>query len=152
VSFTLLQTWRSFILSPEITVMYCGLPMTTVASGYSWPCRRLDGSLVLMRLLWSDQFWRQFPHHRRQITMIDGWGILPERFYFSGVSSTNAVTIYTTTGNIILDNVTVNQQAGSNNTALLSSSSSGNITVKTVFLTETSSNGNSNRGFSATTK
>ena len=75
-------------------------------------------------------------------------------FTFSGVSSASAVTVYTTTGNITLDNVDVAQQTGSFNTALLNSTS-GNITVQngSVFDGNNSApptNGQSS-GFSATT-
>ena len=49
-------------------------------------------------------------------------------FVFNGVSSTNSITVYTTTGNIALNDVSVNQQAGEDYTAYLNSNS-GNITV-----------------------
>src|SRR5688572_6924323 len=75
-------------------------------------------------------------------------------FTFSGVSTASAVTVYTSTGNITLDNVDVAEQTGSFNTALLNSTS-GNITVQngSVFdgnNTAPPTNGQSS-GFSATT-
>src|SRR5687767_846987 len=75
-------------------------------------------------------------------------------FSFSGVSTGAAVTVYTSSGNITLDNVDVSEQTGSFNTALLNSTS-GNITVQngSVFdgnNTAPPTNGQSS-GFSATT-
>lgn len=66
----------------------------------------------------------------------------------SGVSNGNGVTVYTTTGDITLDNVDVLQQGGNFNTALLNSNSGGDITVQNDSTFD--GNGN-NRGFSATT-
>lgn len=71
-------------------------------------------------------------------------------FTFNGVSVTNSLSIYTTTGNITLDNVDVSQQAGEFNTALLSSTS-GNIIVQNSSFDGNNSVINRNRGFSATT-
>ncbi len=65
---------------------------------------------------------------------------------FTSANQTS-VTVYTTTGNITLNNVDVNNQANGNNTALLSSTS-GNITVSNG--TYDGNNSNSG-GFSATT-
>ncbi|HVF25976.1 MAG TPA: hypothetical protein VNA23_08805, partial [Anaerolineales bacterium] len=75
-------------------------------------------------------------------------------FTFSGVSTASAVTVYTSTGNITLDNVDVAEQNGGFNTSLLNSIS-GNITVQngSVFDGNNSNpptNGQSS-GFSATT-
>ena len=75
-------------------------------------------------------------------------------FSFSGVSSSSAITVYTSTGNITLDNVDVAEQTGSFNTALLNSIS-GNITVQNGSIfdgnnTAPPTNGQSS-GFSATT-
>ena len=75
-------------------------------------------------------------------------------FSFSGVSSTNAVTVYTTNGGITLNNVVVNNQAGSGgnryNTTLLDSSGNGNIVVQNSFF-DGNNTTSENRGFSATT-
>lgn len=62
-------------------------------------------------------------------------------------SNQTSVTVYTTSGNITLNNVDVNNQGNGNNTALLSSTS-GNITVSNG--TYDGNNSNS-AGFSATT-
>src|ERR1700752_1350814 len=89
-------------------------------------------------------------------TLANPWvgNITLNNFSFSGVSSSAAVTVYTTSGNITLDNVDVSQQTGSFNTALLNSTS-GNIIVQngSVFDGNNSApptNGQSS-GFSATT-
>ena len=75
-------------------------------------------------------------------------------FSFSGVSSTNAVTVYTTNGGITLNNIVVNNQAGSGgnryNTALLDSSGNGNIVVQNS-LFDGNNTTSENRGFSAET-
>ena len=72
-------------------------------------------------------------------------------FTFSGVSSSNAVTVYTTSGNIILNNVDVAQQSGDNYTAYLDSTS-GNITVQNGSSFDGNNSGaNQNRGFYADT-
>ncbi|MFT3896057.1 MAG: hypothetical protein QM730_30950 [Anaerolineales bacterium] len=72
-------------------------------------------------------------------------------FSFSGVSSTNAVTVYTTSGSILLSNVDVAQQAGNNYTANLVSNS-GNITVQNGSTFDgDSTGGDTNRGFNAQT-
>ncbi len=72
-------------------------------------------------------------------------------FMFNGVTSSNAVTIYTTNGDITLNNVDVAQQAGDNHTALLDSNS-GDITVQNGSSFDGSNTGNNqNRGFSADT-
>lgn len=65
---------------------------------------------------------------------------------FTGASQTS-LTVYTTTGNITLNNVDVNNQGNGNNTALLSSTS-GNITVSNGTF---DGNGTNSGGFSATT-
>jgi hypothetical protein len=70
-------------------------------------------------------------------------------FTFSGVSSSNAITIYTSTGNIALDNVDVSNQTNNTYTALLNSTS-GNITVQNGSSFD-GSTGNQSRGLSATT-
>ncbi len=64
-------------------------------------------------------------------SLVNPWigNLTLNNFSFSGVSSSNAITIYTTTGNITLDNVDVAQQTGDFNTALINSAS-GNITVQ----------------------
>ncbi len=72
-------------------------------------------------------------------------------FSFSGVSSSNAVTVYTTSGDITLNNVDVAQQAGRNYTAALNSTS-GDITVQNGSSFDGNNSGNNrNRGFSAST-
>ena len=73
---------------------------------------------------------------------------------FSNVSTAAAVTVYTTSGNITLDNVDVTDQTGSFNTALINSTS-GNITVQNGSVFDGNNgappiNGQSS-GFSATT-
>ncbi|HMB23458.1 MAG TPA: HYR domain-containing protein, partial [Anaerolineales bacterium] len=65
---------------------------------------------------------------------------------FTGASQTS-LTVYTTTGNITLNNVDVNNQAGGHNTALLDSDA-GNITVADGTF---DGNGTNSAGFSATT-
>ena len=72
-------------------------------------------------------------------------------FVFNGVSSSNAVTIYTTNGDITLNNVDVAQQSGGNNTALLNSNT-GDITVQNGSSFDGNNSGNNqNKGFSADT-
>lgn len=72
-------------------------------------------------------------------------------FTFSGVSSSNSVTVYTTSGNITLNNVDVAQQSGDNYTANLTSNS-GNITVQNGSSFDGNNSGaNQNRGFRAET-
>lgn len=72
-------------------------------------------------------------------------------FTFSGVSSSNAVTVYTTTGNITLNNVDVTNQSGTNYTGFLQSNS-GNIVVQNGSSFDGNNSGNNqNRGFSAQT-
>ena len=65
---------------------------------------------------------------------------------FTGASQTS-LTVYTTTGDITLSNVDVNNQAGGHNTALLDSDS-GNITVSNGTF---DGNNTNSAGFSATT-
>lgn len=72
-------------------------------------------------------------------------------FLLNGVSSANAVTIYTTVGNITLSNVDVNQQTGEHYTALLNSNS-GNITVQNGSTFDGDNTGSdTSRGFFANT-
>lgn len=73
-------------------------------------------------------------------------------FTFNNVTSGNAITIYTTSGDISLTNVTVNQQAGDDYTAYLDSQS-GDITVQNSTFDGNSGGGSSNRnrGFHAET-
>ena len=72
-------------------------------------------------------------------------------FSFSGVSSTNAVTVYTTSGDIILNNVDVSQQSGGDFTANLVSSS-GDITVQNGSTFDGDNTGSdTNQGFNAST-
>ncbi len=72
-------------------------------------------------------------------------------FTFSNVTSGNAVTIYTTNGDITLDNVDVSQQGGTNYTANLDSQS-GDITVQNGSTFDGNNSGaNQNRGFNAET-
>ena len=89
-------------------------------------------------------------------SLVNPWvgNITLNNFTFSGVSTASAVTVYTSTGNITLDNVDVAEQTGGFNTSLLNSVS-GNITVQngSVFDGNNSApptNGQSS-GFSATT-
>lgn len=72
--------------------------------------------------------------------------ILIKDITFTGASQTS-LSVYTSTGNITLDNVDVNQQAGGNNTALLSSNS-GNISVSNGTF---DGNGTNSAGFFAGT-
>ena len=67
-------------------------------------------------------------------------------FAFNGVSAYNAVTVYTSTGNITLNNVDVVDQSGERNTAVLNSTS-GNITVQNSTF---DGNDSTSSGFSAT--
>jgi len=72
-------------------------------------------------------------------------------FTFSGASGSSAVTVYTTGGDITLNNVDVAQQGGENYTALLDSNS-GDITVQNDSSFDGNNNGNNeNRGFHAET-
>lgn len=73
-------------------------------------------------------------------------------FTFNNVTSGNAITIYTTSGDVSLTNVTVNQQAGDDYTAYIDSQS-GDITVQNSTFDGNSSGGsnNRNRGFHAET-
>ncbi len=73
-------------------------------------------------------------------------------FTFNNVSSGNAVTVYTTTGDITLDNVSVTQQRGDDYTANLDSQS-GDIRVQNSTFDGNSGSGSSNRnrGFIAET-
>jgi hypothetical protein len=72
-------------------------------------------------------------------------------FTFSGVSSSNAATVYTTNGDITLNNVDVAQQSGANYTAFLDSNT-GDITVQNGSSFDGNNTGNNqNRGFSADT-
>lgn len=73
-------------------------------------------------------------------------------FTFNNVTSGNAITIYTTSGDISLANVTVNQQAGDDYTAYLDSQS-GDITVQNSTFDGNANGGsnNRNRGFHAET-
>ncbi|HET9915367.1 MAG TPA: HYR domain-containing protein, partial [Anaerolineales bacterium] len=71
-----------------------------------------------------------------------------EDIAFNGVSTANALTVYTTTGNIALDNVDVTNQAGGNYTALLDSDD-GNITVQNG--SRFDGDNTTSQGFSATT-
>ena len=70
-------------------------------------------------------------------------------FSFSGVSSGAAVTVYTTSGNITLDNVDVLNQTNNTFTSLINSTS-GNITVQNGSSFDGNSS-NQSQGFSATT-
>ena len=70
-------------------------------------------------------------------------------FSFSNVSSGAAVTVYTTSGNITLDNVDVLDQTSNTFTGLISSTS-GNITVQNNSSFDGNSS-NQSQGFSATT-
>ena len=86
-------------------------------------------------------------------TVSNPWvgNITLSNFTFSGVSTTNAVTVYTTNGDITLNNVDVAQQAGGNYTANLVSSS-GDITVQNGSTFDGhNTGGDTNQGFSATT-
>jgi hypothetical protein len=65
---------------------------------------------------------------------------------FTGASQTS-LAVYTTSGNITLNNVDVNNQGNGNNTALLSSSSGNIIATNGTF----DGNGTNSSGFSATT-
>ncbi len=74
-------------------------------------------------------------------------------FSFSNVTSNNAITVYTSSGDIALDNISVSQQGGQDYTAYLDSNS-GDITVDDSYFdgNDFSSRSNSgNRGFSAET-
>ncbi len=73
-------------------------------------------------------------------------------FTFNNVTSGNAITIYTTSGDVSLSNVTVTQQAGDDYTAYIDSQS-GDITVQNSTFDGNSSGGSSNRnrGFHAET-
>ncbi len=72
-------------------------------------------------------------------------------FTFNGVTSGNAVTIYTTSGDITLNNVDVMQQGGTNYTANLDSQS-GDITVQNGSTFDGNNSGaNQSRGFRAET-
>lgn len=72
--------------------------------------------------------------------------ILINDITFTGASQTS-LTVYTTTGNITLNNVDVNNQAGGHNTALLNTDS-GNITVSEGTF---DGNNTNSAGFSAST-
>lgn len=84
-------------------------------------------------------------------TVANPWigNITLNNFSFSGVSTGDAITIYTTSGSITLDNVDVTNQTNNTFTSLLNSTS-GNITVQngSTFDGDLS---NQSRGFSATT-
>jgi hypothetical protein len=72
-------------------------------------------------------------------------------FIFNGVSNNNAITIYTSSGDITLDNVDVSQQRGGDYTAYLDSDS-GDITVQNDSSFDGNNSGNNqNRGFRAET-
>ena len=73
-------------------------------------------------------------------------------FGFSNVSNGDAVTVYTTSGDITLNNVTVNQQRGDDHTANLVSQD-GDITVTNSLFDGNDSGGSNNRndGFVAST-
>lgn len=73
-------------------------------------------------------------------------------FTFNNVTSGNAITIYTTSGDVSLTNVTVTQQAGDDYTAYIDSQS-GDITVQNSTFDGNSNGGsnNRNRGFHAET-
>jgi hypothetical protein len=71
-------------------------------------------------------------------------------FTFNGVTSDNAITIYTSSGDITLDNVEVIQQGGNDYTANLDSTS-GDITVQNSSFDGNNSGNNRNRGFRAET-
>ena len=71
-------------------------------------------------------------------------------FTFNGVTNGNAITIYTTSGDITLNNVDVTQQGGNDYTANLDSNS-GNITVQNSNFDGNNSGNNRNRGFRAQT-
>ena len=71
-------------------------------------------------------------------------------FTFNGVSNGNAITIYTTSGDITLNNVDVAQQSGNDYTANLDSNS-GDITVQNSSFDGNNSGNNRNRGFRAQT-
>jgi len=77
--------------------------------------------------------------------------ILIKDIEFDGVSSSNALTVYTTTGDITLDNVDVAQQRAGNYTALLDSDS-GDINVQNHSTFDgRNTGGDTSSGFSATT-
>jgi hypothetical protein len=67
---------------------------------------------------------------------------------FSGVATTNALTIYTDSGDITLGNVDVMNQSGGRNTALLNTNS-GNITVQNGSMFD--GDGTNSNGFGAAT-
>ncbi len=72
-------------------------------------------------------------------------------FSFNGVSSTNAVTVYTTSGDITLSNVDVAQQSGEDYAAFLNSTS-GDITIQNGSSFDGDNTGSDeSRGVSATT-
>ncbi|HAV77348.1 MAG TPA: hypothetical protein DCX53_08345 [Anaerolineae bacterium] len=77
--------------------------------------------------------------------------ITVNNFSFNNVTSNNAITIYTTSGDITLNNVDVGQQGGTDYTAYLDSQS-GDITVQNGSSFDGNNSGaNQNRGFHAET-
>jgi hypothetical protein len=87
-------------------------------------------------------------------TSVNPWAgnISLVNFTFNNVTSGNAITIYTTSGDVSLTNVTVSQQAGDDYTAYIDSQS-GDITVQNSSFDGNASGGsnNRNRGFRAET-
>ncbi|MBC7878396.1 MAG: HYR domain-containing protein [Anaerolineales bacterium] len=72
-------------------------------------------------------------------------------FLFNGVTSSNAISIFTTSGDVTFNNVDVNNQGGTNYTAFIDSDS-GDITIQNGSSFDGNNTGNNqNRGFSAAT-
>lgn len=71
-------------------------------------------------------------------------------FSFNNVTNGNAITVYTTSGDVTLENVTVVQQGGDDYTAYLDSQS-GDITVSNSSFDGNNSGSNRNQGFHAET-
>lgn len=72
-------------------------------------------------------------------------------FSFNGVSSTNAVTVYTTSGDITLNNVDVAQQSGNDYTANLVSNSGDIVVQNGSTFDGDNTGGDTNMGFNAST-
>jgi hypothetical protein len=77
--------------------------------------------------------------------------IILNNFSFSSVSATNAITVYTTSGDITLDSINVLNQTNSTYTALLNSSSGDIVVQNSSFDGNNAQGNNESRGFSATT-
>jgi len=69
----------------------------------------------------------------------------------SGISVANSVTVYTSSGNIVLSDVEVGQQRGTNYTAYLDSNSGNIIVGDTSFFAGDNTGGDRNKGFYAET-